>query len=336
MEVRWQGGVRIEGFPLGLDLHRAGALGFVSHAHADHFARHEEIWCSEATGALVRERFGLGKRRPSRLVELAFGETRELDGWQVTLHPAGHTLGSAMIHLRAPDGETLLYTGDYKTRPGLSCETCEPVRADILVMETTFGLPRYVLPPSGEVLDRIRAFALEALDAGATPILLGYSFGKAQELLCALADLEPPIMVHRTIARMNEVYRTLRPGFPDGFEDLDPGAIDGHIIVTPPTAGRTELLEALPGCRLAMMSGWGLDSSARYRYGVDEVFPLSDHADHPDSLAFVEKVDPGLVYTLHGYSREFAADLRARGRSAWSIHGNDQMELFSADEVLGA
>jgi DNA ligase-1 len=82
-----------------------------------------------------------------------------------------------------------------------------------------------------------------------------------------------------------------------------------------------------------MLTGWALTSGAQYRYRVDTLFPLSDHADFPGLLEAVEKVSPKLIYTLHGSTREFATELRARGHDAWSIYGNDQLELFGKEEL---
>jgi Cft2 family RNA processing exonuclease len=70
-----------------------------------------------------------------------------------------------------------------------------------------------------------------------------------------------------------------------------------------------------------------MDSSARFRYGTDAAFALSDHADYPDLIRYVELVRPQRVLTLHGYAAAFAADLRARGIEAWALNEENQLEL---------
>jgi Cft2 family RNA processing exonuclease len=55
-------------------------------------------------------------------------------------------------------GETLLYTGDFKLRIGLSAERCEPKHADVLIMETTYGRPQYLFPPTNEVIQGVIRF----------------------------------------------------------------------------------------------------------------------------------------------------------------------------------
>ena len=328
IQASWEHGLRIPGFPLVLDSRRVVPRGFVSHAHSDHFARHGEIWCSEATASLIRGRYNVAR---DRIVAIPWEEPREFEGWEVTLFPAGHIFGSAMIRLRDPSGASLLYTGDFKTRAGLASEICQPVPAEVLVMETTFATPKYVLPPNAEVWESVREFVRTALDSGEIPVLLGYSLGKAQEILAAVSGMGVPIRVHESVARMTAVYTAELEGFSVDFTPFGSGPPDGCVLVFPPNLVRKDPLKSLPGIRTAMLSGWGLNSSAKYQYGVDVVFPLSDHADFEDSLEFVEAVDPRQVYTLHGFSREFAAELRARGRGAWSIHGGDQLELFDLE-----
>src|SRR5438046_5605329 len=126
-----------------------------------------------------------------REITLDFGQTLRFENGTascaITLLPAGHIFGSAMALVETEDG-SLLYTGDFKLRRGLSAEPCEPRAADILIMETTFGLPHYQFPPTDAVMKGVLRFCKEALDNDETAVLLGYSLGKSQEILCALAE----------------------------------------------------------------------------------------------------------------------------------------------------
>src|SRR6185436_6500394 len=106
--------------------------------------------------------------------------------FQITALPAGHICGSAMALIET-EGESLLYTGDFKLRPGLAAELCEPRPADILIMETTFGRPRYRIPAATSVWQQVHQFCRDTIAAGATPVLLGYSLGKSQEILRGLS-----------------------------------------------------------------------------------------------------------------------------------------------------
>ncbi len=257
---------------------------------------------------------------------LDFNEPREIHGLPITLIPAGHIFGSAQIYLEA-DGDSLLYTGDFKLRPGLSAEPAEWRHARTLVMETTFGLPKYRFPPLEEVLGAMVRFCEEALEEGETPILLGYSLGKSQEILCALARAGLPAMLHGAVFRMTEIYRELRADFPCTYEKYEAGNVAGKVLICPPSANRTAMLTRIKKRQTAILTGWAVEPGSRFRSGCDAAFPLSDHADYDDLLRYVELVKPERVLTLHGFASEFAADLRRRGVEAWALTGDNQLEL---------
>ena len=183
---------------------RASERVFVSHAHADHIAAHDEVMLTEATSLFMRTRLP-GKRREHILT---FGERREFQFERETFHltaiPAGHILGSAMAFIEWRD-ETLLYTGDFKLRASLAAEPPETRPADLLIMETTFGLPRYQFPPEQTVRDEIAKFCRDTLADGATPVLYGYSLGKSQEILLGLAGANLPIQLHRDVRKMTKL-----------------------------------------------------------------------------------------------------------------------------------
>lgn len=326
IEVSFQrGGIHLPEPGLWLDPPFAADRAFVSHAHSDHVARHKVAICTELTRALALKRGSVGKR--TRFHTLASGETMEMDGFEIRLLPAGHIFGSAMMHItRTRDGSTLLYTGDYKLRQGITGEKAELKPADTLIMETTFGVPRYRFPPVGEIAASMVGFAKETLAAGGVPLLLGYSLGKAQEILAAMREVGHPIMLHKSAREMTEVV-ALQFGEVPPYVELEVSLATGHVVILPPNAPQIEELRKHATCRTAMVSGWGLDKSAKYRYRVDEVFPLSDHADYPELIQTVEIVKPRLVYTVHGFTREFAADLRRRGYDARALGQEEQLDL---------
>lgn len=300
---------------------------FVSHAHSDHFAKSKRIWCSVATGELIGERYGV-----SALGEVVSPEWHEVvreRGFDLRLLPAGHILGSAMLHVtRVEDGATLLYTGDFKLREGLLGERAELMKADTLIMETTFGLPMYRFASLEEVVGEVRKFVLETLEDGGIPVLLGYSLGKGQVALAALRGLGVPVMVHRSMVKLTQVYERVLGGgcFPQ-WREFNAEEVLGHVLIFPPSARRSAVMGKLNKFRTAMLSGWALKSGAKFRYQVDEVFALSDHADYGELLECVELVEPKVVYTVHGATREFASDLRRRGWVAWSLVAENQLEL---------
>lgn len=326
LTVTHRQGIYLPEADLWLDPHFGVERAFISHAHADHVARHQTTFCSELTLHLMRERYSL--KQDGVFHPLPMRQAHEVGGWEMRLLPAGHILGSAMLHLtRKSDGATLLYTGDYKLRQGLSSERCELLPADTLIMETTFGLPQFHFPPTAEVIAQMLKFVRETLEDGGIPVLLGYSLGKAQEILCALNEAGYPVMLHKAVWEMTEAVKGILGKVPE-YKLFDAAHAKGHVLLFPPSNGKSLALKKLKVCRTAMMTGWALQPGARYRYQVDEIFPLSDHADYPELLDTVQMVKPKRVYLVHGYTQEFAADLRALGYEAWTLEKADQMELL--------
>lgn len=232
-----------------------------------------------------------------------------------------------MLHItRRGDGATLLYTGDFKIRRGLSAEEAVFRRADTLVMETTFGKPQFVFPSSGNVSGEILNFVNQAIDDACTPVLHAYSLGKAQEAVALLAEAHIPVVQAPAAAKMTGACREA------GCELPEPVPFNGHVpsgtcLICPPKVLHTAAYHDVRKPRTAMLSGWALIPSSIYRYGVDAIFPLSDHADFPGLLEAVNRVQPKHIITIHGYTHEFAAHLRHHHFDAWSVDGNDQLEL---------
>ena len=334
IEVRYERGVYLPEQDLWLDPWDRKAFAFVSHAHSDHIAPHDEIIVSERTARLMQARLP-GERHE---YVVPFGKATTVRGLELTLLPAGHIFGSAQFFLENQSG-SLLYTGDFKLRPGRSAERTEWRTAETLVMETTYGLPRYRLPPTDEVVGQIVAFCRDALETGAVPVLLGYSLGKAQEILCSLAGAGLKPMLHGSVYRMTRIYEQFGQSFCE-YERYDASKVSGKVLICPPSANRSRMLEKIPEKRVAMISGWAVDPNAVYRYQVDAAFPLSDHADYTDLLRYVELVQPKRVLTLHGFAVEFARDLRDRGVEAWALSGQNQLELtlgtFRAHSAVAA
>ena len=322
IQVRYDRGVYLPAHDLWLDPWDAKPLAFVSHAHSDHIAPHDEIIVSERTARLMQARMP-GERREHII---PFGEAAKSRGANVTLLPAGHIFGSAQFYAET-DAGSLLYTGDFKLRPGRSAEPAEWRQADTLIMETTYGLPRYRLPPTEDVIAEIVAFCRDALEEDAVPVLLGYSLGKAQEILCSLAGAGLTPMLHGSVFRMTRIYEQFGQSFCE-YERYNANHVTGKVLICPPSANRSRMIEKIPQKRVAMISGWAVDPNAKYRYQVDAAFPLSDHADYTDLVRYVELVQPKRVLTLHGFAAEFARDLRERGVEAWALSEQNQLELM--------
>lgn len=273
----------------------------------------------------MRHRLG-GKRQETLL---AYGQPLELaqgpTPFRLTLLPAGHILGSAMALVEA-HGESLLYTGDFKLRPGLAAQPCQPACADYLIMETTFGLPRYVFPEEATVWQEIIQFCRATLAENATPVLFAYSLGKSQELLAGLSTAGLPITLAKETARLTRIYEHFGQSFPP-YRVFDGQNAAGTVLITPPQAKRSILFQQLDRVRTAVVTGWAMDSGCRFRSGTDAAFALSDHADFPGLIELVRRVQPKKVFTLHGFAAPFARTLRELGFDAQALSEPEQLDL---------
>jgi len=323
-EVRSRNGIWLPQIEWHLDAHRPAQRAIISHAHFDHVARHGESICTHTTAKLIAVR---GAKPGDQVKTVDFGETINITPTaQATLWPAGHVLGSAQVQIEHPDFGRLLYTGDFKTRRSRTVERCAQPPADVLIMETTFAREHYVFPPAEETMAAAISFCRESLNEGAVPVLVGYSLGRSQEILAHLAEADLPIMLHPRVAAVTRAYEELGYTFP-AYTSLAPMFAPGHVIIAPQQALRSGPLASLAPLRTAVLTGWAMDDATRYRSPTDAAFPLSDHADYPELVAFVEAVQPQRVYTVHGFATEFAADLRSRGWDAWALGKTDQLEL---------
>jgi Cft2 family RNA processing exonuclease len=308
--VSYRNGVFLPDSNLWLDPHHAVPFAVVSHAHADHMKAHGRVLSSPATAAMMQLR---GARRCA-FQHAEFSATTEIGEAEVALFPAGHVLGSAQVLVRHNDSR-LLYSGDFKMRPGLSAEAIEVPEADIVVMETTFGLPRYRFPDRQSVADDIVDFCENSLRRGCAPVLFCYSLGKGQEVLAGLQSVSFPIYLHTKHFEMAKLYRQFGVELPE-FHLYEPGqALDG-VLLCASGCRRGAWFQSLQCIRTAYISGWALDRGASWRFGTDAAFPLSDHADYDELLEYVEKTGARKIYTMHGFDDAFASDLRARGYDA--------------------
>jgi Cft2 family RNA processing exonuclease len=315
---------------LWLDSRKNRPLCFVSHAHTDHLGRHDLAIATPATTRLAKQRIS-----STRTIELDVGVDHALAGdLRIRLLHAGHVLGSAMIHVTHGAG-TLLYTGDYKLRPNLTTPQAKPEPADVLVMESTFGIPLFRFPPRSEVQTQLVELVAQALDEGVQPIVMGYSLGKAQEIVRIMTDAGIAVTEHGAVAAFSTTYEELgvKLGPRRKYAAADfhgPKALDlleRGVIVAPPQVARSAFVEKFDRTLTIMLSGWGMLKNAPFRYGVDHVLPISDHADFDELIETVERIGPKKIYTCHGY-REFADTLRARGWDARPAIPDRQLRLF--------
>lgn len=277
----------------------------ITHAHADH--------CRDGHGAYLAHRDAQGLMRarvgPDMTFQgLAYGETLRLGEVTLSLHPAGHVLGSAQVRVEHR-GEVWVVSGDYfVSGAGDANPTCapfEPVRCDVFITEATFALPIYRWAPQTEVLAEMRAWWAECAAQGRHALLMGYSLGKAQRLVAGLAtaDAPGPVLVHAAVARLNEAYRAGGVALPD-VQTVTPEtnfkALRGALVIAPPAVQGSRWAKALGPHSDAFASGWMRLRGARRRRGVDRGFVFSDHADWPGLLSAIRATGAQRVIVTHG------------------------------------
>ena len=276
-----------------------GAVAVLSHAHGDHL--YDDPPDAVVASKLTRELAGVRRNGP-------VPESRRPD-W-IDLLPAGHVPGSRAALI---EGEKrVLYTGDCSTRDRFGMTGFDPVEADVLVIESTYGKPAYTLPEQSAVEREIVDWLTDTRDRPV--LLLGYALGRAQELI-ELADRADRDRIRYTpaIEALNEPIAAARgepfPGsVASGFQP-EPG----DALILPSTTGSLDFVADLraDGALVAGFSGWAVADSYRYARDLDRAVPLSDHCDYEELLGVVRAVNPEQVYTVHGFVDEFASAIRA-------------------------
>lgn len=291
----------------------------ITHAHSDHARPGMGSYLTAAPGVgVLRERVG----REAPVEGIPFGERRRIGEVTVSFHPAGHLLGSAQIRVEC-DGEVWVVTGDYKTAADPSCEAFEVVPCDVLITESTFGLPVYRWPEASEVFDSIHDWWRGNRAAGRTSILFAYALGKAQRVLCGLDPSIGPIGVHGAVDRMLPHYREAGRPLPEtvlaGAETRE--LLQGRgLVVAPGSAQNTPWIRRFAPYSLGFASGWMRLRGARRQRSLDRGFVLSDHADWNGILRTIEQTGARRVGVTHGYAAPLVRWLREeRGLDAWEV-----------------
>ena len=291
-------------------------LAVITHAHADHARPGSQHYlCAEPGVGILRRRLGAD----AHVEGVPYGEARTLGSVQVSLHPAGHVLGSAQV--RVSDGATVwVVAGDYKRATDPTCAPFEVVPCDTFVSEATFALPIYRWPETAAVMADIRTWIDGNRAAQRPSVILAYSLGKAQRVLALIGPhLERPCLVHGAVSNMVEGYREAGAVLPEVelVEDAMRGAATrGRVVIAPPSALNTPWMRRFAGASTAMVSGWMRVRGARRWKGVDRGFVLSDHADWPALLDTIDATGARRVLTTHGYADVLARACAERGLEA--------------------
>jgi len=286
----------------------------ITHAHADHArAGHRYYLAAAASEHVLRARLG-----DLTLDTLAWGERRRIGEVTVSLHPAGHVLGSAQVRIERR-GYVWCVSGDYKLAADPTCDAFEPVRCDVFVSESTFGLPIYRWPFDTTVFDEIGRWWRDNAAAGRPSVIACYAFGKAQRILAGVDPAIGPIIVHGAVAVLNQAYEATGVRLPPTKLAAEASAdtFGQALVIAPPAATASAWMRRFEGrsgrARIAFASGWMRLRGARRRGGYDGGFVLSDHADWPGLLAAIDATGCERVIVTHGYEAALRRFLEEKG-----------------------
>jgi putative mRNA 3-end processing factor len=305
----------------------------VTHAHSDHLTHGCERYLLADRGVgVAQERLGASA---NRVEGVAFGASRTINGVRVSLHPAGHILGSAQVRLEY-GGEVWVVSGDYKTDPDPTCDPWEPVRCHTFITESTFGLPIYRWPASHDVFAEVNRWWRENAEAERISLLFGYGLGKAQRLLAGLDPSIGPILLHGAVDRMTTLYRDAGVALPETTHaSVQQRASRRSIIIAPPSADGSTWARKFGAQSTAFASGWMLVRGARRRRSVDRGFTLSDHVDWPQLLAAIDATGAERVLVTHGFTGAVVRWLREHGRAADALATRYEGERDDVADVDG-
>ncbi len=292
--------------------------------------------CHRLSEPLLRLRLG----EENAIETLEYGEKRTINGVELSLHPAGHIIGSAQVRL-AYKGEVWVISGDYKLGNDGISTPFEPVQCHHFVTESTFGLPIYKFPEATRVAADLNQWLQQNDEEGVNSLLVGYSLGKAQRIIESIADKERPIYAHGAVfnvqQRLRESGSKLRSLQHTRELDLKKTSTPS-VIVMPPSAVGTSWTRRFRPSRIAYFSGWMQLRGARRRRNVDRGFVLSDHADWHELNQAVRDTGAEHIYVTHGYRSIFARWIRDQyaldAREVEAAYDDDLLNTEDADETL--
>jgi putative mRNA 3-end processing factor len=240
----------------------------------------------------------------------------------VSLHPAGHILGSAQVRVETAEG-TWVVSGDYKRDPDPTCAPFEVVPCEVFITEATFGLPVYRWRPAPDVAREILAWWDQARAAGQTCVLFAYALGKAQRLLAELAALtDRRVLLHGAMTAPVAIYRDAGVRMLPTETVLEQArGVDfaGELVLAPPSAAGSPWMRRFKRPTTGFASGWMRLRGNRRRRNFDRGFVVSDHADWPSLLRTIADTGAARVLATHGNTEALVHRLGERGVDARTL-----------------
>lgn len=304
----------------------------VTHAHSDHFAYGCNVYLVARPGEnIFRKRLGDATIKP-----LDYGETLTRNGVQISLHPAGHILGSAQVRIEY-QGYVLVVSGDYKIEPDKTCAPFELVRCHEFITEATFGLPIYRWQPQQVVFDQINQWWRSNATEGKASLIYCYALGKAQRLIAGVDSSIGPIYTHGAVESLNAVYRAAGIDLPPTTYATTAQKRDfrGALIGAPLSMRGSSWTQRFGEHASAFASGWMRIRGTRRRRAMDRGFVLSDHIDWDGLMNTVRATGAERIGVTHGYIAVVVRWLREQGMDAYGIATRYSDEGEDAGEIAG-
>jgi putative mRNA 3-end processing factor len=284
-----------------IDPYRPVDRAIITHGHSDHcrwgmkkYLAHDESL------PIMKARLGAD----AVIETVPYGLEININGVKVSLHPAGHIVGSAQVRVEY-GGEVWVISGDYKLEDDGISTPFEPVRCHSFVTESTFGLPIYQWEPQEVIMERIWNWIQANREMGRASVLVAYTLGKSQRIVHGLAKYGVPIYAHGATVNMNKAVQQVRPDLPDVFhltKDTPKADVLDGVILCPGSALDSPWIRRWQPYAVGVCSGWMQVRGAQRRRNADAGFVLSDHADWPGLLDAVEATGAEQVWATHGFS----------------------------------
>lgn len=283
----------------------------ITHGHSDHaYLGHQYYLCHHFTKPILQLRLG-----NNNYEGVEWGETVTMNGVKISLHPAGHIIGSSQIRVEY-NGEVWVVSGDYKTEDDGLSGAFEPIKCNTFITESTFGLPIYNWKPQQEIYDSIINWITRNKESGKTSVLLAYSLGKAQRVLQHIKETTQTIYAHGAI------YNTQQTLINAGFKipevvrvtpETPKESLKGTVVIAPPSADGTPWMKKFSPYSVGVCSGWMQVRGNARRRNVDAGFSLSDHADWKGLLQSIKATEAERVFVTHGFQAAFSRYLNEEG-----------------------
>lgn len=308
-----------------IDPWKAVDRAVITHAHSDHARAGSKYYlCHRLTRPLLQLRLG-----DHLFQEAEWNENIFMNGVKVSLHPAGHIIGSSQVRLEY-NGEIWVVSGDYKTEDDGISGCFEPVACHTFITESTFGLPVYKWKPQPELFSDIQEWILQNQLLGQASVLIAYSLGKAQRVLQAVSEVTGSIFVHGAVWNVHQALLEAGialPAVKRVLPETPREIFKGSVVIAPPSAEGSPWMKRFTPYVTGVCSGWMQVRGNVRRKNVDAGFALSDHADWDGLLSAIKATGASKVFVTHGFQSALSRYLTETGTEAYEVkteYGNDE------------